>query len=248
MTGLIWLMDRGVLDPKNSKVSWDGLYSTELRVPKNPIHDDKFFNNQIKLLGNSGYGCQLRVRTAITPANINHLARSLKFLLNNGCTKWEYYFLEDCQEYKKPEFIHEFRNQLSQIMDMYYTKPFTFINYKDKYSLVSKIPYCKNMEHSLAIDIDGNVYLCLGHIAKYKNLSIGNIKDGCSKEMITKFTKFVTNTDTTLTKIRNDGHCPVCKLDSYSDDKYISLLAQTQKLKDVEIDIYFNNGGEDIYV
>jgi sulfatase maturation enzyme AslB (radical SAM superfamily) len=165
------LVDKGILKCDISNVSWDGIYSaSKSRKSKNSLYNDNFFNNKIKLLGQSGYGQDILVRSAVSLNTIDHLSKSLLYLLEQGCKKWEYYFLTDCDDYRTTEFALKFEQQLITISEIYNKHKFDFFNLYLMYHAKNIVPNelkhnvkfigCGSLGETLNIDYDGSVYPC----------------------------------------------------------------------------------------
>ena len=169
--GLIDLWNDHILDPWGCKISWDGIYSaSKSRKPKNiGVFNDDYFNKAIIELGRSNYHDKVLVRTACTPDTIDNLYDAYKFALDNGCYKWEYYPLSDCDYYKDPDFLKKFEEQLYYIFEenareenndklvanvdtMLYTK---YAGVKDKLRAIS----CRHLGHFLHVGIE-----CIYHL------------------------------------------------------------------------------------
>ena len=205
INGLIDLWNDGILNPWGCKISWDGIYSaSKSRKPKNiDVFNDDYFNRTITTLGKSDYNDKVLVRTACTPDTIDNLYDAYKFALDNGCYKWEYYPLSDCDYYKDPDFLKKFEEQLYYIFEenaleenrdkivanvdtMLYTNNMTE---KERLRSIS----CRHLGHFLHVGIDGSLYPCgyFSDDAFYSNqtLKIGDVFTGLYPEVIDKFTK-----------------------------------------------------------
>jgi len=202
MKALIELFDEGILDPWGCKISWDGIYSaSKSRKPKNPNYTDDYFNNNIKLLGESQYADKVLVRTALTENTVDSLYDSAMFAFGVGCTKWEYYYLTDADYYREPEFIKEFKNQIDKIklaygsdllkiqnIDTYlYTTNILPHNEQNKLRSIS----CRHLGTSLYIDMEGNLYPCgffsPDAVFDDARLCIGDIFNGFYKDTLEDF-------------------------------------------------------------
>ena len=219
--GLIDLWDDHILDPWGCKISWDGIYSaSKSRKPKNiKVFNDDYFNKAIIELGRSNYHDKVLVRTACTPDTIDNLYDAYKFALDNGCYKWEYYPLSDCDYYKDPDFLKKFEEQLYYIFEenareenddklvanvdtMLYTK---YAGIKDKLRAIS----CRHLGHFLHVSIDGSLYPCgyFSDDAFYENqtVKIGDVFTGLYPEVIKSFSKEYSQTP--MCSISEDDGC-----------------------------------------
>ena len=219
--GLIDLWDDHILDPWGCKISWDGIYSaSKSRKPKNiGVFNDDYFNKAIIDLGRSDYHDKVLVRTACTPDTIDNLYDAYKFALDNGCYKWEYYPLSDCDYYKDPDFLKKFEEQLYYIFEenareenddklvanvdtMLYTK---YAGVKDKLRAIS----CRHLGHFLHVSIDGSLYPCgyFSDDAFYENqtVKIGDVFTGLYPDVIESFSKEYSQTP--MCSISEDDGC-----------------------------------------
>lgn len=219
--GLIDLWDDHILDPWGCKISWDGIYSaSKSRKPKNiKVFNDDYFNKAIIELGRSSYHDKVLVRTACTPDTIDNLYDAYKFALDNGCYKWEYYPLSDCDYYKDPDFLKKFEEQLYYIFEenareendnklvanvdtMLYTK---YAGVKDKLRAIS----CRHLGHFLHVSIDGSLYPCgyFSDDAFYENqtVKIGDVFTGLYPDVIESFSKEYSQTP--MCSISEDDGC-----------------------------------------
>lgn len=219
--GLIDLWNDHILDPWGCKISWDGIYSaSKSRKPKNiGVFNDDYFNKAIIELGRSDYHDKVLVRTACTPDTIDNLYDAYKFALDNGCYKWEYYPLSDCDYYKDPDFLKKFEEQLYYIFEenareenddklvanvdtMLYTK---YAGVKDKLRAIS----CRHLGHFLHVSIDGSLYPCgyFSDDAFYENqtVKIGDVFTGLYPEVIESFSKEYSQTP--MCSISEDDGC-----------------------------------------
>ena len=205
MDQIIDLMDRGIVDAYPSKVSWDGIYSaSKSRKPKiNPeIYTDKYFNDNIKLLGQSKHSKDLLVRMAVSEDTIDSLADSFQYAIDCGCTKLEYYYLFPDEVkccYSDPAFIAKLAEQLRKIAEIYQRQPFDYENWnnliyteyiaEDKCNL--RNIYCQHVGRMLYIDLQGRLYTCgvFSSDGWYKDnpMDIGNIYSGIDMKKLETF-------------------------------------------------------------
>ena len=201
MDGLLGLMDDGILNPDYCKISYDGIYSAtkSRKVKKNKsIYTDKFFNDQIALLGSSNYGSHVLVRTALTNSTIDDLSESLKFIVSTGCKQWEYYYISDYPMYKEKEFQDKFYLVLPSLISTYEDNDFSFYNYETwKYTQRADNDYrltmCRHLGRFLYIDDQGYIYPC-GYFSpdgyyEEEKFCIGHITKGFDRERLEAFSK-----------------------------------------------------------
>ena len=130
----------GIFDTDMCAVSWDGLTSSNVRRPKTEKFTDDYMKAQLKILGDSGYGDKVLVRTALSSASIDTLYDSVKFLLDINCNTWEYYLLNDNEEYADESFVNKFAYQLQLIINEYkINKNFKFYNLENFMKLYNDI-------------------------------------------------------------------------------------------------------------
>lgn len=262
LEGIIDLMDEGILQADGCKFSWDGIYScSKSRLPKNKSFTDEFFNNKIILLGKSKWADQMLVRMAVTPNTVDHMYDSLKFCLDNGCTKWEYYFLTDCDEYRTPEFAEKFNKQILLIADEYNKRPFNYYNWdtlaftelvmpRDAQTKLRSIG-CRHLGKSLYVADNGDVYPCGFFVPDSKygkcQYKIGNIKEGFSKEVVEQFiVEYMKQPMCDYDKCDN-LHCFECPaLTKYRTGHMNYKLCQACTLRDIERKVFHEKFNVDI--
>lgn len=255
MEGLLELMDEGVLDPTGCKFSWDGIYScSRSRKPKNKTYTDEFFNDKVKLIGQSKFKNDLLIRTALTPNTVDNLYESLCFVLDSGCTKWEYYYLTDCDEYTTPEFVEKFKKQIELIAQEYNKRQFNYYNWdtlaftelvlpKTSNDKVRSIG-CRHLGKSLYIAEDGGVYPCGFFVPDSSycsdcNFKIGDIFSGFSKENIDKFIKEYTAIPMCDWQYCDNMHCFECPaLTKYKTGNMKYKLCQACNLRTAEREVF----------
>ena len=214
MEGIIDMMDEGLLEPDGTKLSWDGIYSaSRSRKPKNPLFTDEFFNSKIRLLGKSKYNKSVLVRTAVTPDTVDDLYEAVLYLLDIGCTKWEYYFLTECEAYKSQKFAEQFHAQLQMIIGEYCRRyhnrqnRWTFSNWDSLYFVDNvrkttdnkqRSVSCRHLGRSLYIAYDGRIFPC-GYFDPYSNCDytmkngaaapyvLGDIHTGFNEKAVCQF-------------------------------------------------------------
>ena len=254
MEGLLDLMRRGILQPDGCKYSWDGIHSaSKSRKPKNPLYTDEFFNSKVKLIGQSEFADRVLIRTALTPDTVDDLADSLEFVLESGCTKWEYYLLTDCDEYKDCDFQRRFRIQLEKIAKLALKYDFNYYNwdtlYFSEYVVDRDSPKklrsisCRHLGSTLYIGMDGSVYPC-GYFSEDslyadETLKIGNIKDGFRKDLMEKFTKEYYDQPMCEWQSCQNLHCFECPaLAKYRKGNLQAKLCQACGIRTIEREIF----------
>jgi len=254
MKGIIDLMDRGILDPDGCKYSWDGIHSeSKSRKVKDGIYDDYFFNSKLIELGESKYRDKVLVRTALTPNTVDDLANSLEFALSCGITKWEYYYLTDCEEYRDRAFVNKCRKEFEKITLLHNKYHFQYYNWetlyftenvldtKDRLRSVS----CRHLGRSLYVDMDGNISPC-GFFSDdcvfdECKLYIGNIKDGFYKNEVDTFIKEYNQVPMCSYETCENMHCFECPATNKHRMGHMKdRLCQTCALRTLEREIFLN--------
>lgn len=265
MQTLINLMNDGILHPDYCKISYDGIYSaSKSRLVKFDKYQDpdQYFNNQIKILGNSKYRDRVLIRTALTNETIDNLDESLEFILSTGCRKWEYYYISDYEDYKNSNFIRKFIDKLNKIVDIYNKIPFNFynitsykyfMNHQDKDYRLTK---CRHLGRFLYIGTDGKIYPC-GYFSpdgyySEERFEIGDIYNGFNQERIKAFAEEYEQKPSC--SIASDKkcqlyHCFECPAVSHYRKKHMMHRLQQQCImrgiehsifREIE-DLYFDN-------
>lgn len=167
MGNILDLLDRGILSPEYTNLSWDGIYSASTtRQCKDPYYDDSIFNSNIKLLGESKYKDSVLIRSALTLKSIHYFEESVKYMIECGCTKWEYYLLIDCEDYRDKKFLDIFKYTLERLygytdkINIYNISSMEDIVRKNTGNFTDKKVWCGDKETSLDIDINGDILLC----------------------------------------------------------------------------------------
>lgn len=252
--GLTELWNDGILNPWGCKISWDGVYSaSKSRKVKNNSYDDEYFKDIIRKLGKSDYRDKVLVRTALTPDTVDELYQAYRFAIDNGCTKWEYYLLSDCDEYKDPKFIERLRPQLYHIYNDSKDFPESIVANLDSMAYVHtdlsdatklRCISCRHLGHFLHIDIHGNIYPC-GYFSddSYyddQTLSIGDIYSGLDKYKLEKFCSEYNNLP--MCSIQDGCECLHCfECPAISHLYYNNMqhkLGQQCKIRHLELDLY----------
>ena len=252
--GLIDLMDEGILSPWDCKYSWDGLYScSRSRLPKSPLYIDEYFNNRVKILGQSKWHDDVLIRMAVTPSTVDFMYDSLLFCLDNNCHKWEYYFLTDCDDYQNPSFIKKFNQQISLIADEYNKRPFDYYNWdtltftelvlpKDNSTKLRSIG-CRHLGKSLYIAQNGDIYPCGFFVPDskygYCQYKLGNIKEGFKKEIIKDFVVEYMKQPMCDYQYCDNFHCFECPaLTKYRTGNMNHKLCQACNLRNIERKVF----------
>jgi radical SAM protein with 4Fe4S-binding SPASM domain len=255
MEGLLGLMDEGILDPWGCKFSWDGLYScSKSRLPKNKTYTDEYFNNKIKVLGQSKWHDSMLVRMAVTPNTVDHMFDSLVYCLDNNCHKWEYYFLTDCEEYKTPEFIKKFNEQIRLIADEYNRRPFNYYNWDtlkltelilprtDNETKLRSIG-CRHLGTSMYVAENGDIYPCGFFVpdSEYGSChnKIGNLSTGFVKPKVKEFVSEYLEQPMCEYQTCENLHCFECPaLTKHRTGRMNNKLCQACGLRDAERKVF----------
>lgn len=188
----------GYLNPEICSVSWDGCHTTSRsRYSRfGNRFNDYYYICQITSLGLSGLGNDVLVRTALTPDTIDDMHDSVKFLLECGCYKWEYYYLMDCEDYRDEKFIEKFKVEMQKIIDLEnFDKNFEFYNHQRfiedmKKENRTKHLGCGTLGQTLYISSNGDVFPCgfFSDDCKYGNIKrLGNIRDPFDQKKMDTF-------------------------------------------------------------
>lgn len=264
LEGVIDLMDRGIFDPDGCKFSWDGIYSaSRSRKPKNTYYGDKFFNDKIELLGKSKYKDKMLVRTAITPDTIDDLYDSVKFLLDSGCTKWEYYLLTDCDAYRDESFQNRFRYQLEKISKLIELYPnFNFYNWDTMYFSKHVVKEtkeeklrsigCRHLGTSLYVSKTGKLYPCGfftdDSLYEDSRLIIGDIYEGFDYNTMKSFVEEYYKQPMCEWKTCKNKQCFECPaLSKYRKGSLNEKLMQACRIRDIELEIFNDSYDKGLY-
>ncbi|MDT8900944.1 radical SAM protein [Anaeroselena agilis] len=252
--GILGLMNEGVLDAEGCKISWDGIHSaSKSRKPKNPAYDDEFFKERIRTLGCSKWRDKVLVRIAVTPDTVDDLYASFRFALDCGCSKLEYYFLTDCDEYRNPEFASKFAEQLRLIAADHAENPFNWFNWdtlaftelvlpKDNRTKLRSIG-CRHLGRSLYIAANGDVYPCGFFVPDsqfgYCQYKLGNIEDGFKRETVEEFVTEYMKQPMCDYQYCDNLHCFECPaLTKYRTGHMNHKLCQACTLRDIERQVF----------
>lgn len=235
------LLNNDILDPVNSNISWDGIDYKNVRINNTNID----INKQLKILGNSKYGNEILVRTAISKQNISNLYKSVLYLVSIGCTKWEYYYLMDNPDYINKEFLEEFKKQLILIssiknLNFYNLKKFLIEYNKNEYG--KKRILCGHLGKSINISTIGNVYPCgMCSDDYYKSDKIFKVDLLEYDKFIPMYNSFIEY----LSKTIKDDKCKICKNIQCSECCYTIHLRSTYPkedqqclMRDIEYEVF----------
>lgn len=243
MNELLGLFDDGILDPELCKVSWDGIKSCNIR--KTVAYNDTDMKNNIKLLGESGYGAKTTIRMALTEESITDLYFSFLYALQNKCRVLEYYYLVDYAAYNSKEFINKANIVFRELARLTTLFNFTYINWEPLYR-AKHYPdnafksICNHLGKMLYIDGKGNVYPCsfFSKDSIYENVEfqLGTIYDGLDSNRISQFIARYRNMlfcDNSTCKNNQCFECPAANM-----YKQKSRLKQTCALRMLEKSIF----------
>lgn len=202
--GVIDLINEGVLSPFYCCLSWDGIHTTKSRLTKNiKIYNDDFFNKNIDLLSKQPeeYRNEITVRTAATRDTIDELADNYQYLLDHGCTRWEYYIINDESAFRDEEYNRKIEEQIRKIYNiaiknnvteslvnlenmlyMYFPEPSDYIK--------QRFVTCCHLGNTLFINQNGGIYPCslADDVSKiYDGIKFGDIYTGFDKQVMEEF-------------------------------------------------------------
>lgn len=203
LQGILDLMDEGLLDSFYCALSWDGLHTTKSRLVKNKKYTDEFFNKNIELLGKQckKYREDINIRTAATRDTIGELADNYKYVLDHGCTRWEYYIVNDESAFRDEEYLYLIKDQLRKIyimardnniadslcnlenmLYMYFDEPNDYIK--------QRFITCRHLGNTLFVNPTGEIFPCAlsDNITKvYDGIKFGDIYNGFNKDVMQSF-------------------------------------------------------------
>lgn len=262
MEGLIELMDEGILIPWGCKYSWDGIFSASMsRKPKNKEYDDDFFIDKLNIIGNSKYKDHILIRMALTPNTVDYLYANFVAALFSGCTKLEYYYLTDCEDYLDEKFIAKAKYQFEKIAKLKQSSNFTYSNWdalyfseycvdreKDRLRSIA----CRHLGRSLYVEMNGDIAPC-GFFSKDAmfegcELYIGNIKDGFHEDKVKSFIDQYNEVPMCYNKQCGNLHCFECPATNLFRTGHMqNKLYQTCTLRSIERDIFlqYNQGNKE---
>lgn len=190
---LNYLIDRKLLDPEYCKISWDGLNSTSVRIPKSNYNEDIL--SSIRKIHNKN----VLIRIAIVKENIDRLSESIEWLFKNGFISCEYYYIFNYPYYSDNLFRIKIYNEFKKIYELQ-KKYFGISRIENIYTCIMANKFnrfnninilCSNIGNGIYIDGNGDIYPCqfFSEDTPYMNKSfkIGNIYDGFNYESINKF-------------------------------------------------------------
>ena len=203
LQGILDLMNEGLLDSFYCALSWDGLHTTKSRLVKNKKYTDEFFNKNIELLGKQckKYREDINIRTAATRDTIGELADNYKYVLDHGCTRWEYYIVNDESAFRDEEYLDLIKDQLRKIyimardnniadslcnlenmLYMYFDEPDDYIK--------QRFITCRHLGNTLFVNPTGEIFPCAlsDNITKvYDGIKFGDIYNGFNKDVMQSF-------------------------------------------------------------
>ena len=183
---IIYLIKKDIFDLDMCKISWDGLCSHYTRGYKNSKNNIMFSINMINNIKKLSDYCKDKVliSMAVTKDNIKTLYNTYEFLNKIGYRKFEYYpifNIDEINQYNTNQFISDFYNELTKIINIYntcITKLHNYELYKGTYDYAYQ---CRTLGKQLHINTEGNIFACnLLDEMKYFNLNkedIGNISN-----------------------------------------------------------------------
>jgi hypothetical protein len=166
------LLDRGILDPKYTSMSWDGIFGSTIRESKSSKYNDSLFNKAIESIGRSKYKDDILIRSALTSTLLLHQKQSIEYLIDCGCSNWEYYFLIDNDEYRDPIFLDIFEKELNSLYK-YNGNGINIFNINSMLEFYStstakKRLWCRSLYNSIEIDVYGKILPCGSYSNGYK--------------------------------------------------------------------------------
>ena len=218
-----------IISPKFVKISWDGIHASKIAQ----THlTDKQLSTIVDKIGSSVYNKEILIAIAVTKDNLDYLAESIKYALEQGCRHFMYYFIfsdEYFTFYNSKEFRNTFMHQLHKIYLLYKEYDFaldnlTYLIY-NKF-INTKFVYdhnCGRMGKMLIFDTNGDIYPCL-ILKEIKNLvdtdnnfKIGNIHDGLDYNAIERYGKIYNSIINEISDkcngCTNNSFCTECPLD-----------------------------------
>lgn len=250
--GLFDLIDKKVLNPKRTTISWDGIYSaSKSRKSKNKF-DDTFFNNIIKKIGKSKHNRHITVTHAITPDTIDYLHESLVFALEQGVKNFSFYYIHEA-DYTDRKFVESFKTQVNLLAEEFIKRfddlntRFVYYNWQLLYTKMGALTDEKNMQastmcqklgKSIHIDQYGDLYGCI-YFGDHRALKLGHIAVGIDKGRIETFIKeYTTKPDCNLGSCGN-SHCFECPAANYvHNGAMANRFANTCELLAIERQVF----------
>ena len=232
-----------IITPECVKISWDGIHASQIAQ----THlTDKALSTIVDKIGSSIYNKNMMVAIAVTKDNINYLADSIQYALEQGCRKLMYYFIfndEYSVYYNTEEFKAIFKHQLHKIHLLYQQYDFDLDNFT--YMIYTKFinpkfvydHKCRYIGKMLMVVPNGDMYPCLllkeieNLLDEDTNFVLGNVSTGFDKESLAKFTNLYTNllnknVDRCL-QCNHVSYCTECPLETrYFFNKYNQCAAR----------------------
>lgn len=177
MEYILNLLERGILNPKYTAISWDGVYNSHRCHDKQTIN---LINNHLLQLGKSRFR-NILVRSALTTDYLDHIDETLDFINKSGLTNWEYYYLIDNIEYtpcggiNSDDNVYQFQFSFDKALPKMFTNKIKPYNYtlidrmvKEKWPpLTAKKSWCR-MGDSIDISINGKILPCGAFCKQFK--------------------------------------------------------------------------------
>lgn len=243
MNELLGLYDDGILDPNLCKISWDGIHTCTTR--KTSVITDLDMKNNIKLLGESGYGDKTTIRMALTTETLTDLYFSFLYALQNKCSVLEYYYIMDYDLYSDKDFIKRAKIVFNELAQLTIVFDFTYINWDTITRSNSNTDpayksICKHLGNILYIDGVGDIYPCSFYskdsIYENTDFIIGTVYKGLDSSRTAQFVaRYYGMRLCDDTKCQNK-HCFECPAANMYKSK--NRLKQTCELRTIEKEIY----------
>lgn len=250
--GLIGLIDKKILNPKRTTISWDGIYSASKSRKSKDKFDDEFFKNVIKTIGKSRYNRHITITHAITPSTINYLHESLLFALDQGIKNFSFYYIHEA-DYTDRTFVESFRHQMKLLAEEFIKRyddlntRFVYYNWQLLYTKIGAptdilnmqaSTMCQKLGKSIHIDQYGDIYGCI-YFGDHRALKLGHIAEGIDTTRINSFIEeYTTKPDCNLGSCGN-SHCFECPAANYVHNGAMSKrFANTCELLAIERNIF----------
>lgn len=190
---------RGILTPRRTAISWDGLHTASLsRHSKSREYTDEFFLRMISELGQSEYASDICVTHAVAPSTLPFLAESFKYAVSQNIKNIGHYYIHEAN-YSDPALVDCFNKELTKISQLFverYASPkerFIYWNYQLLWSKLNLKPedmiastMCQKLGRTLHIDPNGDVYGCI-YFGDHRAFRLGTIKDGINQNILEAF-------------------------------------------------------------
>lgn len=191
---LNYFTDRKLLDSNYCRISWDGIHSSDTRIPRDKENIYNTMDNMKKI-----HSKNILVRIALTKETIDYLPESVEWLFKNGFKHCEYYYI-----FNYPYYRHTlFRSKAYSIFKKLYDIQLKYLNtnrieniwtvlYANNYNKFNNIDIlCSHIGNLIYIDGNGDIYPCqfFSEDTPYMNQSfkIGSVYSGFDKDSINKF-------------------------------------------------------------